>query len=96
MTRSVVPIDGDGYSFWITPKTTFGLEGLFRYDKLNPNAANDSKKDRVIGGIAYWPKMAVTTVNTAILFDVEQVNYEDFTPARPTEKRIAVHMLVTF
>ena len=94
--RTCVPIDGDGYSFWITPKTTFGLEGLFRYDKLNPNAANDSKKDRVIGGIAYWPKMTVATVNTAILFDVEQVNYEDFTPARPTEKRIAVHMLVTF
>ena len=40
--------------------------------------------------------MTVATVNTAILFDVEQVNYEDFTPARPTEKRIAVHMLVTF
>ena len=95
-TTKVVPIDGDGYSFWITPKTTFGVEGLFRYDKLNPNDANDSRKDRVIGGIAYWPKLAVTSVNAAILFDVEQVDYEDFTPARPTEKRIAVHMLVTF
>jgi hypothetical protein len=89
-------VDADGVSFWVTPKTTFGLEGLFRYDRLNPNGANDSKKARVIGGIAYWPKMSVTTVNTAILFDVEQVKYTDYAPARPTEKRIAVHMLITF
>ena len=79
----VVPVDGDGYSFWVTPKTTFGLEGLFRYDKLNPNDANDSKKERVIAGIAYWPKMTVTTVNTAILLDVEQVNYRGFHAGAP-------------
>jgi hypothetical protein len=95
-TTKVIPTDGDGYSFWITPKTTFGLEGLFRYDKLNPNDLNNSKKERFIGGIAYWPKMTVASVNTAILLDFEQVKYRDFTPARPTEDRIAVHMLVTF
>jgi hypothetical protein len=95
-TTKVLPVEGDGYSFWVTPKTTFGLEGLFRYDHLNPNDTNDSKKTRVIGGVAYWPKMAVTTVNTAILLDVEQVKYRDFAPARPTENRFAVHMLVTF
>jgi hypothetical protein len=89
-------IDANGWSFWITPKTTVGVEGLFRYDRLNPNEANDSKKSRWIAGIAYWPKMAVTTVNTAFLLDFEQVKYEDFAPARPTENRIAVHTLVTF
>ena len=40
--------------------------------------------------------MTVATVNTAILLDWEQVKYRDFAPARPTENRIAVHMLVTF
>jgi hypothetical protein len=89
-------VDADGFSLWVTPKTTFGLEGLFRYDRLNPTDANDSHKDRVIGGVAYWPKLSVTTVSTAILFDVEQVEYTDFAPARPTERRIAVHMLVNF
>jgi hypothetical protein len=90
------PVDADGVSLWVTPKTTFGLEGLFRYDRLNPTGANDSHKDRVIAGIAYWPKLAATTVSTAIMLDVEQVTYTDVAPARPTEKRIAVHMLVNF
>jgi hypothetical protein len=89
-------VEADGFSLWLTPKTTFGLEGLFRYDRLNPTEVNDSHKDRVIGGIAYWPKMSVTTVSTGLLLDVEQVKYTDYAPARPTERRIAVHMLVNF
>ena len=32
----------------------------------------------------------------SLLFDVEQVNYDDFVPARPTERRFAVHALVNF
>jgi hypothetical protein len=92
----VTAVDADGFSFWITPKTTFGLEGLFRYDRLNPNDTNDSHKDRVIGGVAYWPKMSVATVSSAILLDFEHVKYTDFAPARPTEDRIAVHLLFTF
>jgi hypothetical protein len=31
-----------------------------------------------------------------LLFDVEQVTYDAFTPARPTERRFAVHGLVNF
>jgi hypothetical protein len=31
-----------------------------------------------------------------MLFDVERVTYEDFTPARPAERRFAVHALVNF
>jgi hypothetical protein len=89
-------VEADGFSVWLTPKTTFGLEGLFRYDRLNPTEVNDSHKDRVIGGIAYWPKMSVTSVSTGLLLDVEQVKYTDYAPARPTERRIAVHMLVNF
>jgi hypothetical protein len=95
-TRVGTEVEADGYSFWITPRTTFGLEGLFRYDHLEPNQANDSRKSRVIGGVAYWPKMPAASVTSAILLDVEQVEYDDFAPARPTEKRVAVHMLLNF
>jgi hypothetical protein len=93
---SATAVEAEGFSVWLTPKTTFGLEGLFRYDRLNPTEVNDSHKDRVIGGVAYWPKMSVTSVSTGILLDVEQVKYTDYAPARPTERRIAVHMLVNF
>ena len=89
-------VNADGFSFWVTPKTTLGFEGLFRYDRLNPTEVNDSRKSRVLAGIAYWPKMPTTAVTSAILFDVEQVEYENYAPARPTEKRIAVHMLLNF
>jgi hypothetical protein len=89
-------VDARGNSFWITPRSTIGIEGLFRYDRLKPNRSNDSTKERWIAGIAYWPKMTVATVSSAFLFDVEQVRYRDFATARPTERRIAVHMLVTF
>jgi hypothetical protein len=89
-------VDADGVSFWVTPKTTMGVEGLFRYDRLKPSGANASRKERVIGGIAYWPKMPAGTVTSAILLDIEQVRYTDFAPARPTEKRIAVHVLLNF
>src|SRR5205814_1777541 len=30
-------VKGDGYTLWVTPRTSFGLEGLFRYDSLKPN-----------------------------------------------------------
>ena len=96
LTRTATAVDAKGQSFWITPRSTFGLEGLLRYDRLEPNERNDSKKERWIGGIAYWPKVTVATVSSAILLDYEQVRYRDFSPARPTEKRIAVHMLVNF
>jgi len=89
-------ISGDGLSVWVTPKSTMGFEGLFRYDQLNPDDRNDSRKERLIAGVAYWPKMPATSVTSAFLLDVEQVKYTDFAPARPTEKRIAVHMLVNF
>jgi hypothetical protein len=89
-------VEADGFSLWVTPKTTVGFEGLFRYDRLNPTEANNSKKERVLAGIAYWPRMPTTAVTSAILFDVEQVKYSNYAPARPTEKRIAVHMLLNF
>jgi hypothetical protein len=35
-------------------------------------------------------------VNTALLFDVDQANFDNFAVAQPTQRRIAVRALVTF
>ncbi len=96
-TTPITPeIDSSGYSFWMTPRTKMGLEGLLRIDRLSPNEANDSLKQRVIAGIAYWPRMPTAAVQSAILLDYEQGNYEKYATSRPTEKRLAVHMLISF
>lgn len=87
-------IDGKGYSLWVTPRTTKGWEGLLRFDHLEPNASDSSRKNRTIGGIAYW--LPIQGASSAFLLDYEQVDYKNFTPSRPKEQRIAVHCLVNF
>jgi hypothetical protein len=88
-------VDAKGYSFWITPRTTFGLEGLFRYEDLKPNDDNDAHRKRLIAGVAYWlPHQG--NVSSALLLDFEQVKSNGFTPNPPTQQRIAVHTLVNF
>ncbi len=85
----------DGYSLWATPRTPFGLEALLRYDYLKPNTANLSRKDRLIGGLAYWFPVQ-KGVAAALLADYEQVRYRNFAPARPREERYALHALFNF
>jgi hypothetical protein len=91
-------IDSNGFSFWVTPRSSKGFEGLFRYDHLLREQATTSlkgKTDRTIAGASYWfPHQG--NVSTVLLLDYEQVNYDDFAAVRPDEKRIAVHMLVNF
>ena len=103
-------IDSSGHSFWITPRWPHGdlrpapasgqvrasLEGLLRFDRLEPNRNDGSVKERWIGGLAYWPRMTNASVTSAVLLDYEQVRYLNFAPARPTEKRIALHGLISF
>jgi hypothetical protein len=100
-------IKARGHSIWVTPRWLHGqlppsgqvrasLEGLFRFDRLEPNHTNQSVKERWIVGVAYWPRMVAASVTSAFLLDYEQVRYRDFAPARPTEKRIALHMLISF
>ncbi len=89
-------VEADGISLWATPKLTHGFEALLRYDRLTTQASTDSRKTRVITGLAWWPTMPASSVTSAFMLDLEQVRYTDFTPARPTERRIAVHMLVNF
>jgi hypothetical protein len=72
------------------------LEGLFRYDRLEPNTDSTGLKQRWVAGAAYWPRMRSASYSAAFLLDYERVTYEDFSPARPNERRLAVHMLVAF
>jgi hypothetical protein len=88
-------VNAKGYSIWATPRTSFGLEGLLRYDNLEPNEElDDAHKERGIAGVAYWfPVMKGVTA--AALLDYEQVKY-DTALDRPKEVRYALHTLWQF
>jgi hypothetical protein len=96
---AVSKLDGRGYSFWITPRSSTGFEGLFRFDHVTPNrgATAELDRDRTIAGGAYWfPHQGA--VSAAVLLDFEQVKAAPKTdgPSAPTQKRIAVHGLINF
>ena len=98
-SRAASPkLDSEGYSFWITPRTTKGWEGILRVDHLareQTTATAKGKTDRTIAGVSYWfPHLG--NVSTVLLFDYEQVDYKDYAPVRSDEKRWALHMLVNF
>ena len=85
----------EGYSIWATPRTPIGVEALVRYDYLKPVQGTAQRKDRLIGGVAYWFPVQ-RGVSAAVLLDYEQVRYRNFAPARPKEERYAVHTLFNF
>jgi hypothetical protein len=85
----------EGYSVWATPRTPIGVEALLRYDYLKPVQGTAQRKDRMIGGIAYWFPVQ-KGVAAALLLDYEQVRYRNFSPARPKEERYALHTLFNF
>jgi len=91
-------VDARGWSIWATPRMGAGgtgWEGLLRFDRLEPDTDRDARRTRTIAGIAYWfPRRGSAT--SALLFDVEHVDNDAFLPARPDERRLAVHMLVSF
>lgn len=89
------PVDGSGWSLWVTPKTTLGFEGLLRYDHLEANDALAGERNRTIAGVAYWlPHKG--SVSAAFLLDYEQVVARNITPPQPRQQRVAVHALVNF
>lgn len=91
----VTPVDSSGYSFWATPKSPKGWEGLVRFDRLTPNETRDESKTRTLLGAAYWVPLQ-GGVSTVFLLDYERVAYDGAVAARPTERRIALHVLVNF
>jgi len=89
-------VKGGGYSFWFTPKSTMGIEGLFRYDHYTPNDGFDDRtRHRTIVGVAYWFKHQ-GAVSTAMMLDYDGANFDKLVPAQPEQNKIALHMLVNF
>jgi hypothetical protein len=109
-TPAAPRVPARGTSFWVTPKLPIGpppvappagmvrpsLEGLFRYDWIEPNRGQPGDKRRWITGVAYWPGMRSSSFSAAFLLDYERVDYTDFVPARANERRLAAHMMVAF
>jgi hypothetical protein len=100
-------LDGRGWSIWATPKKAFpngsSVEGLVRYDHMKPGgsasataiASPDGLNERMIAGVAYWfPKQG--NVAAALMLDVDTATYSNWTPERPTQRRIFVHSLISF
>ena len=88
--------EANGYSFWATPRSPRGFEGLLRYDHMTPNAALPSQtRNRTIVGVAYWfPHQG--NVSTALMLDYDGQTLNNFAPALPKQQRVAVHGLVNF
>jgi hypothetical protein len=91
--------DAHGFSFWVTPRAGNGWEGLIRVDRIEPDDLADAHRNRAIVGGAYWfPHQG--NVLAALLLDYEHVSLTTNAPATvapvPTQKRVAVHGLITF
>jgi hypothetical protein len=96
---NAVKKDAEGFSFWITPRAANGWEGLLRVDQLEPDDRAEADRTRTIAGIAYWfPHQG--NVSAALMLDYEYVKLNTETPSivppAPTQKRIAVHGLISF
>ncbi|MCU1381426.1 MAG: hypothetical protein JWL71_123 [Acidobacteria bacterium] len=100
---------GNGYSIWVTPKTTTGWEGLLRYDHQTPDdrsvfapaasapsattTFDAQKQNRLIAGIAYWFPHQ-GSVSSALMIDYDGQRFDNVTSA--PVKSIAVHALINF
>ncbi len=96
-TSTILPKrEGRGYSIWVTPKSTNGVEGLLRFDHLKPNTALAAQtRNRTILGLAYWfPHQG--SVSSAVMLDYDGQSFDNFTPALPKQSRLAVHGLISF
>jgi len=89
-------VNAKGWTVFATPRSPKGWEGLLRFDHMEPStAATNQVRERAIVGVSYWfPHQGA--VSTALLFDVDNTKFNNFTPAQPTQRRIALHALVNF
>jgi hypothetical protein len=94
-SATLAEVTGNGYSIWIEPKAPTGWQGFLRFDHVKPAKGASATRNMAIAGVAYWfPHTGGPT--SAILFDYEQVDSNNFAPAVDTQKRVYVHMLVNF
>jgi len=87
-------IRSNAYSVWTRLKTTIGVEGLLRYDSVQPDEKVEGRRKRTIVGVAYWFKTKAP-LTAAVLVDYEGVTYP-FAANRPRETRFALHSLFGF
>jgi hypothetical protein len=92
---SAATVESRGYSVWLTPRTSFGLEGLLRYDYFEPNRATGGAKRETIAGVAYWIPVRKAPLTAALLLDYDGIAY-DTALARLDEKRWELKALLTF
>ncbi len=97
-TPASAEVTGQGYSFFVTPFANAkgdGIEGLFRFDRFEPDSRRDASWRRVLAGVAYWfPRQG--SASAALLANLEQVTYSNFVQTRPTERRIGLYALINF
>lgn len=92
---TVAAANGHGYSVWLNPRSSVGIEGLFRYDHRTPSASTSEVRTRKIAGIAYWfPHRG--GVSSAIMLDLDSTDVDSVSPSQPTQRFIAVHTLINF
>jgi hypothetical protein len=96
LRAAAADVEGQGYSIWVTPRSTIGWEALLRFDHMKPNTGFDTQvRHRTILGAAYWfPHQG--NVSSALLVDYDQQTFDNFAPALPAQKKVAVHGLVAF
>jgi hypothetical protein len=82
-------VTAHGCSLWATPRTSFGLEALLRYDTFVPDEAAGAARHRAIAGVAQWFKLP-KGVAAAVLLDRERVTY-DRALGKSDETRYALH-----
>ena len=96
-TVTATELDRTGWSAWITPRTPWGFEVLFRYDDLkqNKNLTPSPHKKRTLVGLAYWPPLQGGKT-VAFLADWSEVKFTNQTPLPATVRIYALHTLFNF
>ncbi|HEX4441230.1 MAG TPA: hypothetical protein VH854_14225, partial [Thermoanaerobaculia bacterium] len=88
-------VEANGYSIWLTPRTSFGLEGLIRWDRIDPNDAQTARRQRFMAGPAYWFPVQ-KGVAAALMLQYEQLRYMGAPAQKPTEERWSLNALFNF
>jgi hypothetical protein len=93
---SATIVEGNAYSIWVTPRTSFGLEALIRWDRVTPDNSNSANKQRLIVGPAYWFPVTKHGVAAAVMIKWEQVRYMGAPNSKPNEESLGLFTLFNF